>query len=297
MMAEKSELHISFIINPISGGKKKSRVEEYLKNHTIIERYNVSILYTEYPGHASILTTQEVSGGADIVVAVGGDGTINEVAGILSGTETILGIIPFGSGNGIARHFKIPLNYKKALKLLFNTVPVKIDVAYLNDMKFFGTSGIGFDADIANFFKDFKRRGIISYTYSFIKVFQSYKSRKYIFLADGQKYQEDAFLVNVANISQFGYHFHIAPRASATDGLLDLIIVRRFPLWKIPILLLRSYLGTIDKSKYIELHRAKSITILEPRGKKIAHLDGEPLIVDDDMKFGIKPGFLKILIP
>ena len=296
-MAETGKLRISFIINPISGVKKKTGIGEYLSNNIYIEKYEINILYTEYPRHAFNLATEEIRAGADIIVAVGGDGTVNEVAGAVSGTEKILGIIPFGSGNGIARHFKIPLDYKKALKLLLSAEAVKIDVANLNDMKFFGTSGIGFDADIAHLFKDLKRRGIISYTISFIKMFQRYKSKKYVFIADGHQFQEDAFLINVANISQFGYHFHIAPHASVTDGLLDLIILRKFPLWKMPLLLLRSYLGTIDKSKYIGVHRVKSIMILEPKGKKIVHLDGEPLIIDEELKFGIKPGFLKILIP
>jgi YegS/Rv2252/BmrU family lipid kinase len=296
-MDETGKLRISFIINPISGGKKKAGIEEYLRDSVNTGQYDICIFHTEYSGHASVLAYREIDRGAKIVVAIGGDGTINEIAGALSGTETILGIIPCGSGNGIARHFKIPLNYRKALKLLFCAEPVNMDVAYLNEMKFFGTSGIGFDADIAQLFKGSKNRGIFSYAISFIRAFLGYKSKKYVVLADGDQFEEDAFLINVANISQFGYHFHISPRASATDGYLDLIIVKKFPLWKMPVILMRSYLGTIDKSKYIDIHRAKSVTILEPKGKKIVHVDGEPLVVDEEIKFGVKPGFLKILIP
>ena len=288
------EKKICFIINPVAGGKRKGKFVEYLKNLNQ-EINSPQIFYSSYPGHSFEIAESELNKGAEIIVAVGGDGTINEIARALTGSDCSLGIIPFGSGNGFARHFKIPLDYKKALGLIYSGKEILIDTARVNEKEFFCTSGIGFDAEIGHLFAHFKHRGFISYGISFLKAFKNYKSQNYKLIIDENTVLSDAFLVNIANISQFGSNFYIAPQASATDGFLNLVILKKFPKWKVIPLIFRSYFRTIHKSSYIEEKNIKKLTIQSGSMKKKIHIDGEPETLKGDLRYTIVPESLKLI--
>ncbi len=267
---------ITFIINPVAGGRDKGKFEQKLKAIFGDGNHEIETSYTLYPSHAYEFARHEAARGTAIVVAVGGDGTINEVARALIGTDTVLGVIPFGSGNGFARHFGLPLSVNKALKTLKTGHPRSIDVGYINGKPFFCTSGMGFDAETGYFFSHYDKRGFLSYALSFLRVFRDYHPVNYTIRVNGTVRKFEAFFINIANISQFGYHFYVAPGASTEDGFLDLVVVRKFPKWKGLFLALRSFTGTIHKSRYVYCEQADEIEILEPSDRKIIHIDGEP---------------------
>ncbi len=285
---------IIFIINPVSGGKRKERFIEYL-NQCKIDKFNTRTVFSDYPGNAYEIAKAELLKGAGIIVAVGGDGTINEVGRALSGSDACLGIIPFGSGNGFARHFNIPLNYKKALQLIIKGETKCIDAAKINNLTFFCTSGIGFDSEIGHLFAKSKKRGFINYGLNFIKAFYSYKSKNYELIIDGVSSFHEAFLINVANISQFGNHFYIAPEASASDGLLNLVILKKFPKWKVFNLIFRSYFRSIHHSPYTEVKNVKSLVIKSSFRENNIHIDGEPESIKGELHYKVLPDSLKII--
>ncbi len=289
---------ISFIVNPIAGGKNKKYLVRYLQDHLDKEVFSFRILFSNGPHHAYELSRKEIKGGADILVAVGGDGTINEVAKAILGSGKILGIIPFGSGNGIARHLGIPSNFKRAIDIIVNNSgPTSIDIGYVNEKPFFGTSGIGYDADIAHLFMNSKHRGLPAYIRRVLRTFLVYQPVAYSLVIDGEKHETEAFLINIANISQFGNRFQIAPGASVVDGLLDITIVRKFPRYQAPLLLLMSFLGTIQKSRYVYHQKVREVTLFLPEGEKKLHLDGEPLCIMGKVTFRIEPKRMRIIIP
>ncbi len=288
---------ITFIINPIAGGRDKNKFVRKLRKTFDSSSRNVNIFFTLHQGHAFDMAAAEVSNGTAMVVAVGGDGTINEVARALTGTGTILGVIPSGSGNGFARHFGIPLSPGKALQVIKNGEPVNIDTARVNERTFMCTSGMGFDAETGYYFSKHSKRGFLSYLLSFLRVYRNYRPEQYRIRINGRIMETEAFFINVANISQFGYHFYVAPAASAQDGLLDLIVVRKFPKWKGIFLAIRSFSGTFHNSRYVYSERAEELTILEPGGSKIIHIDGDPAIFEGQVHYRLIPGALKVMLP
>ncbi len=292
-----SEKRITFIINPVAGGRRKDKFERKLKKIFGESGYEVKSCFTMYPSHAFEFAREEVQNGTDVIVAVGGDGTINEVARALIGSGSVLGIIPFGSGNGFARHFGFPLTAQRALKTLRRGKTGTIDVGYVNDKAFFCTSGLGFDAETGYFFSHFDKRGFLSYALSFIRVFRDYKPESYEIEVNGEIRNFEAFFINIANISQFGYHFYVAPHASTVDGFLDLVVVRKFPKWKGLILAFRSFLGTIHKSRYVYHEKACEIRIVKPNGRKIIHIDGDPEFSDGTLHYRLESHALKVILP
>ncbi len=288
---------ITFIINPVAGRKGKNKFERRLKKKFGDEGFRVRSCFTQYPSHAHEFALNEVKAGTDIIVAVGGDGTINEVARALIGTDNVLGIIPLGSGNGFARHFGVPLSINKALRTLERGKVRAIDVGYINNRAFLCTTGIGFDAETGYFFSHYDRRGLLSYMFSFIRVFRDYKPVEYKIEINGNVRTFEAFFINIANISQFGYHFYVAPKASTEDGFLDLVVVRKFPKWKGVFLAFRSFFGTIHKSRYVYNELAKEIKLLEPTHRKLLHVDGDPEFSEGTVHYSLVPGSLKVILP
>lgn len=287
----------SFIINPIAGGKKKTSVEKMVHEVFNQKGRQVSFYNTQYPTHAYEFAKKEVEKGTNIIVAVGGDGTINEVARALINTEAALGIIPLGSGNGFARHFNFPLNSRKALNILLTKNIHKVDVGMLNDRPFFCTSGLGFDAETGYRFNQYSARGFLSYALSFFNVFKNYTAKDYKLIIDDKEYYFSAFFINIANISQYGYHFYISPQASAKDGLLDFVVVKSFPKILGVLLAFKSFFGTIHQSKYVYIHRSRVIKILEPSGEKVVHIDGDSEIISNEITFSIQPSCLNLILP
>jgi YegS/Rv2252/BmrU family lipid kinase len=235
--------------------------------------------------------------GTDIMAAVGGDGTINEVAKTLIGSDILLAVIPFGSGNGFARHFSFPLNISKAIKVIKSGYTDVIDVGLVNDSPFFCTSGLGFDAETGYQFSHFGKRGFFSYAFSLFRVFRKYNTCSYEIFFNNRSIKREAYFINVANISQYGYNFKIAPGARTNDGYLDLVIVKKFPKWNAVRLVLLSLTGNIHKSQFIEFHKADEIRIESDSDSNKIHIDGEPAEVNIELVYKIIPKSLRVILP
>ena len=289
------KIKIVFIINPIAGGKNKNHFSKVIASHLNTSKFEYDLIQTESEKHAYELTKAAISNGAEVVVAVGGDGTINEIASALIGSACTLAIIPYGSGNGLARSLKIPMNTIQAVKLINQFKTAKIDAAKLNEHYFFNMSGMGFDAHISHVFAKDKNRGLLGYVKATFSELKNYRSKNYKIIIDGKTLEEDAFILSVANSSQYGNEAHIAPRAELQDGLLDLVIVKPFPLYLMPLLALRMFLKTADKSKYLISLQGKSILI--NRNNNVIHLDGEPKLVTENIQIQILAKAINVIVP
>ncbi len=265
---------IVFIINPVSGTERKehiiTRIHETLKFSGI----HYDIAYTNFVGHATELTKQAIEQKYDAVVAVGGDGTINEIAQALVKTKTALAIIPQGSGNGLARHLGIPLDTEEAIKKLLKPTKMLIDAATANENYFFCTSGIGFDAHVSASFAARTFRGLFGYAYFVIKELFSYKPIIYTLEFDGQKIEREAFLVAFANAAQYGNNAYIAPQANIQDGKLDISIIKSFPKIQSLQLAWQVFNKTLPENKYVETYKTDKVKISFTK-PILVHIDGE----------------------
>ncbi|QKJ28588.1 diacylglycerol kinase family lipid kinase [Mucilaginibacter mali] len=284
---------ILFIINPISGGKKKDAVPQLIQQYLDVEKYEYAIVYTAGVAHGRKLAL-EARGNYDVVVAVGGDGTINEIASALVGSSTVMGVIPFGSGNGLSRFLSIPMDIVGAVKNINNGRVETIDAGRLNGKYFFNMAGMGFDAHISEVFSHDKKRGFGTYIKSSFREINNYRSETYQLNIDGKEYTRQAFMLSFANSSQYGNNAHISPYASVQDGLLDVCVVKPFPLYKFIIMGLRMFTKTTDSSKYVEIIRGKHITVKREKEGAI-HLDGEPQIAGTDIDIEVLPASLKLI--
>jgi diacylglycerol kinase (ATP) len=287
--------NISFLINPISGGKSKSRFPDMAARHLDREKFNATYLFTENRGHAFEIAADLIKNNTDIVVAVGGDGTINEIASALEGSGKTLGIIPYGSGNGLARSLGIPLNDEKAVLRLNNLHLNTIDSGSVNEKKFFNMAGIGFDAHISALFANHVKRGIRGYVKTTIAEISNYLPQHYKLTIDGVDYEREAFMISIANSSQFGNNAHISPFASLKDGLLDVCIIKPFPLYQFPVLGYRMFSKSTHRSKYVEIIKGKEIRIVREFAGAV-HVDGEPCGMGQELNIGISPLSLTVSI-
>ena len=283
-----------FIVNPISGGKKKDGVPELIDKHLDAGLFDTIVVFSDGVAHARQLAREAVNK-FDVIVAVGGDGTVNEVASALVCTDTPLGIIPYGSGNGLSRFLQIPMDPTDAIRTLAGGPVEFIDSATLNGRPFFNMAGIGFDAHISEVFSHGKKRGFITYIKSSFEEISKYKSQFYEIEIDGRKYEREAFMVSFANSSQYGNNAHISPLASVQDGLLDVCIIKQFPVWKLPEMGIRMITKTAHKSKYLEIIRGKNINIKRAAPGPV-HLDGEPQIMSADIHIEVVPHSLKVIV-
>jgi diacylglycerol kinase (ATP) len=284
---------VLFIINPVSGGKKKDAVPALIHQHLDACKYEHAVVYTTGVKHARQLAA-EAKGEYDMIIAVGGDGTINEVASSLAGTDTVLGIIPFGSGNGLARFLQIPMEIEDAIKNINNARVETIDAGKLNGKYFFNMAGMGFDAHISEVFSHDKKRGFGAYIKSSFREINNYKSETYQINIDGKAYTRQAFMLSFANSSQYGNNAHISPNASVQDGLLDVCVVKPFPLYAFIMMGLRMFTKTTPGSKYVEIIRGKHITVKREKEGPI-HLDGEPRIMGADLEVEVIPATLNVI--
>ena len=286
---------ISFIINPISGTHKKDSWPEIIYQIIDTSRFDIRIFFSEREGHAFELACQQVEKGVPYIVAVGGDGTVNEVAKSLRDSSAALGIVPCGSGNGLARHLQIPLKLTEALELINNASVVRIDYGMVNELPFFCTFGTGFDARISHVFAKSEKRGFWTYLRHIIKEFFSYRAAKYKLKVDGNKLKTKAIVLTIANSSQYGNNGYISPHADITDGKLDVCIVRPVSRLRAGFLALRLLRKNIDKSSYYHTIRGKKITIRR-KHKGEVHLDGNPYMLGKKMNVKIVPKGLKVLV-
>lgn len=291
-----SKSNILFIINPISGGKDKLKIPGLIDANLDRSKFNANYSFTEYIGHASEIAEEAASKNFDIIVAVGGDGTINEIGTKVMQQNKILGILPFGSGNGLSRFLKIPMNTTKAIKVINDCKVRVIDTARFNDKCFFNMAGMGFDAHISSVFAGNKSRGLSGYLKLGFKEMLNYKPQTYHIYIDGKEYIRKAFVVSVANSSQYGNNAHIAPNASITDGLLDVCIIKEFPIYKIPVLAYHMLNGSADHSNMVEIIQGKEICIHRIANDAI-HIDGEPFFMGKEINVSIAPLSLNIITP
>ena len=283
-----------FIINPISGGKKKDDVPELIEKHLDAAMFDAVVVFSDGISHARQIAKEAVKK-FDVVVAVGGDGTVNEVASAIVGSDTILGIIPYGSGNGLSRFLSISMDPVKAIENLSLGHVEVIDSAKLNGQPFFNMAGMGFDAHISEVFSHGKKRGFFSYIKSSIQEIAKYKQQVYHLEIDGKIYEREAFMLSFANSSQYGNDAHISPHASVQDGLLDVCIIKKFPLWRFPEMGIRMITKTSDKTKYVEIIRGKNIRVKRSNPGPV-HLDGEPQITGTDTLVEVVPNSLKVIV-
>lgn len=291
-----TKTNILFIINPISGGKNKLKIPGIIEAHLDHSQFNANFSFTEYVGHAAEIAEEAANHNFDVIVAVGGDGTINEIGTKVMKSNKVLGIIPFGSGNGLARFLKIPMNTKGAIEVINKLHVSKIDTATFNDKYFFNMAGMGFDAHISSIFAGNKKRGLSGYVKLGLKEMMDYKAQQYDITVDGIAYSRKAFVVSIANSSQYGNNAHVSPRASVTDGLLDVCVIKKFPLYKMPVLAMEMILAKTDQSELVEIIRGKHIQIGREADAAI-HIDGEPFFMGADIEITVDPLSLQIITP
>lgn len=286
---------ILFIVNPISGGLNKASIpnliDKYL-NHKIFE---AEIIYSEYVGHARKLAEESLENQFDIVVAVGGDGTINEVASVIESSGKLMGIIPCGSGNGLARTLKIPLINRDAIKRLNSLHTMQIDTGILNGKKFFNMAGMGFDAHISSLFAENRKRGFIGYIKTTLNEISKYQPDEYQIEVDGASIKQECFMLSIANSSQYGNNAHVSPTASVQDGLLDVCLIKPFPMYIFPSLGYRMFSKSTDGSKFVNIKKGKEILIKRSKAGPV-HLDGEPQQMDNEISISVKHLSLNLII-
>lgn len=289
-----SKKKILFIINPISGGKSKDKFETIAHRYLDKDLFSPEFVFTQEPNHAEQLAREGLINNFDFITAVGGDGTINEVAKALLGTQTPLGIIPEGSGNGLARALHIPLEKKDALMLLNRLSIKEIDAGYINGMPFFNMAGIGFDALISSRFAKKDLRGPLGYMQTVFHEISNYKPLDYEINIDGKFYERKAFMISIANSPQYGNEAYISPKASVEDGLLDVCIVKPFHLFILPKMIYHLFSKTADRTKYVEIIHGRNIKITRPIREEV-HVDGEPIMLEKNLEVTVSPKSLKVI--
>lgn len=288
-------MKLRFIINPISGSRDNSNIAQLVKENLNLNKFQYDIFYTERKKHAIELSQKAVEEKIDVVIAVGGDGTLNECAQPIIGTETALSVIPRGSGNGFAHHLNIKQDVINCIKDLNNSTISEVDSCSANGKPFVNVSGVGFDAHIAHLFSKITVRGFSSYIKLVLKECILYPSKEYTIKFDNKQRKVDAFLISWANSSQFGNNAVISPESKIDDGYFEICIVKKLPRILIPILLFRLFNKSIQHSKYVEIIKCKEAQILCDDGR--SHLDGETYNLGSEIKIKNNPLSLKIFTP
>lgn len=287
---------IAFIVNPKSGVFGKEQIVRWIGERIDKQQYDVEVIYTKWAGHAVGIAKEKAAENYFAVVAIGGDGTINEVARSLVHTDTALGIIPCGSGNGLARHLKIALDVKKAIDSINEARLETIDYGMINDNPFFCTCGVGFDAFISMKFAEAGKHGPLTYIEKTIRESINYAPETYEVEIDGQRKSYKAFVIACGNASQYGNNAYITPRASLNDGLLDVTIIEPFNMLEAPSLSFQLFNKTIDKDSHVKTLRCSSLHIRRSK-PGVAHFDGDPIMLGENIEVKIVKQGLKVIVP
>ncbi|RYZ53416.1 MAG: YegS/Rv2252/BmrU family lipid kinase [Sphingobacteriales bacterium] len=287
--------HLVFVINPRSGVDRQKAIQQAIDDCLDHNQYSYELQFTQYARHGTALAAQAAAANAWAVVAVGGDGSVNDVAKGLVGTPTALAIVPKGSGNGMARSLGIPLNERLAISLMNAGHSIMMDMGYANEMSFISNAGVGFDTLISKKFAASTSRGFKAYSWLVTRHLWNYKCETWKITADGESFTESAFMITVANGRQFGYNFKIAPGASWTDGLFDLVIVKRFPKIMGGSLVWRAMNGSITKSPYVRHLQAKDIVIEHPN-LQFMQTDGDAHPTTSPVHFRMHARALKVIV-
>ena len=291
-----SKKEILFIINPISGIGKKDKLPGIIENTIDSSRFNIEIAYTSYAGHGYEIS-KEKSDSKDLIVAVGGDGSLNEIGKALVGSKCALAIVPCGSGNGFARHHKIPLKPKNAVDIINNWNIIKVDTGRVNDETFFGNCGAGFDAHIAREFNFRGKRGFANYVRLVWREFKKFEEFNVKIKIDGNELEESTMLVNVSNGSQFGNEFYISPNSRTDDGIFELVMLKKFPMKKSVGLGFRFFRKSIQESEYYKVLSFKDEVRLDLPANTPIQIDGDATEISNSLKISIVPQSLNLLVP
>ena len=288
--------HIVAIINPVSGTGSKDKIPRLIDTAVNHELNDVSILVSEAAGHARELATKAANDGADVVVAIGGDGTVNEVGSALCGTDTALAIVPCGSGNGLARHLRISMNASRALQVLNNGVKGKFDYCTVNDRPFFCVCGMGFDATVSDKFANEGTRGFITYIKTALTEYIKYKPQAYKIDIDDKGMTDKAFVIACCNAAQYGNNAYIAPRATMQDGLIDVTVMHPFNPVASPLIGARLFLRQLNIDNHVSIYRGKHV-VIERRHDDVIHIDGDPVMMPARVVIKNVSKGINILVP
>lgn len=289
-------MRILFIVNPISGLGLGKELPERIKGLPEYDNVDYEIVFTEYAGHARLLVEEARNTRKYThIVAVGGDGTVNEVGGALCGSDIAFAVVSLGSGNGFARHLGYSIFMNKALKQVLTDQYVQIDVLEINGRHSLNVSGVGFDAEVAHEFNHLKLRGVLSYIYAAIKLWFRYPEKKYKITSDGKVMKVSCFILSFANSSQYGNNAYIAPHASVRDGLMDICILKRPAFLEIMWFLLFFISSKLYKLSYFREIQCKE-AIVEGDIRRI-HIDGDAYFMESPLHLKVLPGVLKVVVP
>ncbi|MFA6701989.1 MAG: diacylglycerol kinase family protein [Dysgonamonadaceae bacterium] len=284
------------IVNPVSGTSSKDNIPLKITESLDALKYEVEVKITEYPSQATTITQEAVKNGFDIVIAVGGDGTVNEIARALVDTNCTLGILPLGSGNGLARDLKISLNLDEAINVIKENNVRVIDYGIANEHIFFCTCGVGFDAFVSKKFDEDVQRGRIGYFKNIMEGFAEFKSEEYEITYDGGVLKEQAFIVTCANASQYGFDAVIAPGADMEDGKLNVSILKPMNALEVPVATFQLFAKTLDKNHKVITLETSNITIKRKHDGYL-QIDGEPLNAGKEINIKVIPKGLRVLVP
>lgn len=291
-------IDIHFIVNPIAGSGSPHFSETFLRAYFEEDIYDITVKLTGYKGHAIDLTKESIKQQAMIIVACGGDGTVNEVASTLLGSGITLGIVPLGSGNGLASNLDIPRNIKKALAIIKNMRPTSIDVGCVNQRYFFSNTGFGFTASVIKNYEALQKRTLWYYITASLKSFHHYFKKQDLTISiDGKKEIVNPFLVFISNSNVMGYNMSLTPKASLRDGLLDVIVVPKMSKWKIVLLGCCMLFKKADFLKEVSYFQTDHLSIVRKNGSFFdSQMDGETSFVNHTrLSISVKKEFLKVL--
>lgn len=291
--------HIHFIINPIAGPGKHRLTYESLQSYFEKEKYALNIKYTSYKRHARLLAKESVEQLADIIVACGGDGTINEVASCLVGSTISLGIIPLGSGNGLASHLRIPSKIQRAISIIKTGNSTRIDVGNINEHHFFSNMGIGFDASVIRNYEASKKRMLRGYALAFFDSLKEYRSSKDLEIVINDVHSiEDPFMIFISNSNEMGYNMTLTPKASLQDGMLDVLIISKMSRLKMLFLGVLILLKKPHLLKQVKSFQTKEIKFRRPKRDELElQIDGDLYkFEDENLSVSIKEKSLKVLV-
>lgn len=288
---------IAFIVNPISGTGHKEAILKYIKEIFVQEKgYCPEFYTTKGPGDAYAAAVKYKNEAFDIVVAIGGDGTVNQVAKGLINSNVKLAVIPVGSGNGLARHLKIPLSYHKAVDVILSENVQLIDAGKINEEIFFCTAGLGFEAVIGDRFNSSGSRGLMTYIEFCAKEYVKYRRETYHINIPGNEHECKAFLITFANCAQWGNNAFIAPDANISDGMIDMVIWKRAPLVNMPVLTAGLFLKTLQYSEFIDTYRCKEVKITR-QDEGLIQFDGESRVMGKDITVSVLPHAVRAIVP
>jgi YegS/Rv2252/BmrU family lipid kinase len=293
-------INIHFIVNPIAGNCKFPLTKSFLEPYFVKKVHNLTVKHSAFKKHATVLTQDSISENADIIVACGGDGTINEVASCLVGTSIPLGVIPMGSGNGLASNLHIPKNIRKALAIIKNKQTVMIDVGQMNDRYFFSNMGIGFDATVIKNYESSQKRTIYGYVQACLTSFRDMgKNRKLEVRVNNMNQLVNPFIILISNSNQLGYNLSLTPKASLQDGLLDVLIVPKISqlkmLWLGILILFRKVFWLREAKSF----QTSQLQLSKSNGDDFeSQIDGELYEIENrKLNISILEKSLEVLVP